>query len=282
MFRRLLLSLTLILVCLSGCTTLQQAADIQKPSASVGAVSLGKISLNEVTLLVDLELTNPNPISLKADGFNLDLFINDQLLTNIAKQDEKINLVVNSTETLQLPVTFQFEEVSALLSSFSDQNELEYEILGSVLMDIPVLKNMELPVAYQGSLPIPKLPAVQFKGLKLDSIDWSGANLTLDLAVSNPNSFNLDIQSLSYQLQSGDKAFSSGALETMSLTSGENQDISIPLSVSLTNMGIKLFRLLYGGEAIEVDFNGEAKVVPEIGVWQPDAIKFSGQKTLKP
>lgn len=275
-------SVCILMLALASCSSLQQVADIQKPAASISKVSFGSVSLDSITLLVDVEVANPNSMSLNAQGLDLDLVINEQVVAKVEKDDEKIALPANGTGSIELPFTLKFQELSALITNFSELNSVNYSLDGKVSLDLPVLGSIDLPVDYTDVLPIPKLPQISFKGLKLDAIDWSGATMTLDLDVTNPNSFNLDIESLAYQMASGDKEFTSGSIGSVSLEEGQTQNISLPLNVSLTNMGIKLFRLIYGGEAIDVNLSGSAAIVPGLDMWKPEDINFSDIQKLKP
>ena len=58
---------------LSGCAALQDVAKVMKPEASVADVSVADLSLQAITLLVDVKVDNPNAFALNTSGFDLDL-----------------------------------------------------------------------------------------------------------------------------------------------------------------------------------------------------------------
>ena len=75
---RLFLRLTttaLFATFLASCATLKGIVDVKKPTAEVAGVSLGSLSLEQATLLVDVAVSNPNGFALDAAGFDLDLVL---------------------------------------------------------------------------------------------------------------------------------------------------------------------------------------------------------------
>jgi LEA14-like dessication related protein len=129
-------------------------------------------------------------------------------------------------------------------------------------------------------LPIPQLPKISFSDVSLSDVSWSGAKLKVDLDVSNPNIFGLDLNTLAYNLEAEGKSLGSGSLEGVTLEKGQTQTLSIPMDVSLTNLGISLFRMLSGGEAVDIGLSGKADVAPDIGVWKPEPMTFEAKRTL--
>lgn len=274
--------LVLWAVILTGCASVQNLVEMQKPDAKVSGVSLSSLSLTDVTLLVDVDITNPNMIELKAADFDLALSIDGQKLASIRQPETSIAVPANGMQTIQLPVSFTFKEVAAAVGGIKGRNVLDYSVDGKIKVDLPILGQVNIPVSYNDILPVPQLPVIRFQGVKLDSIDWSGAQITLDLDVTNPNSFGLDLNSLTYQLQADGHELSQGALTQVNLESGQQQNLKVPVSVSLTSMGISLFRLLSGGDPIEVKLKGAADVIPALGIWNPEPLTFDASQTLNP
>ena len=283
-FSRGVVNTALILgaVFLSGCASLQQIMDVQKPTASVAGVSLGNISLSEATLLVDVAVANPNGFALDAAGFDLDLAIAGQSLAKVAQPDSQVKVPAQGTGKVQLPVTLNFNDVAKALGGFGDNNQVDYAIDGNVTMNVPVLGDISLPLSFADVLPIPQLPKISFSDVSLSDVSWSGAKMLVNLDVTNPNSFGVNLNSLAYNLQAQGKALGSGALSGIKLEEGQTQNIAIPLDISLTNLGISLFRMLSGGDPVEVGLSGKADVAPDLGLWKPEPMEFNASRTLNP
>ncbi|HBS42315.1 MAG TPA: hypothetical protein DEA26_06520, partial [Oceanospirillales bacterium] len=71
-------------------------------------------------------------------------------------------------------------------------------------------------------------------------------------------------------------------LSPLALPQGDTREVSVPLSVNLTSLGISLFRLLSGGDSVEVNLTGSADVLPDLELWQPEPLTFEAVQTLNP
>ena len=278
---RLLISLVMISF-LASCATLQGIVDVQKPTARVAGVSLGDLNLEQATLLVDVAVANPNGFALDAAGFDLDLTVAGQQLASVAQPDSAVSVPAQGEESVQLPVTLKFSEIAAAIGGLSGKNAIDYALDGNVIMNIPVMGDVKLPLSFADVLPVPKLPDIKFSNVSLSDVSWSGAKMLVSLDVTNPNAFGIDLNSLAYNLQAEGKSLGSGAIENIKLEQGQAQTVDIPFEVSLTNLGISLFRMLSGGDAVKVGLDGSADIAPDIGIWKPEPMSFNAERTLNP
>ncbi|MDF1763440.1 MAG: LEA type 2 family protein [Oleibacter sp.] len=272
-------ALSLVLI-LSACASLQQMVDVKKPTANVSGVSLGELSQQAATLLIDLNVDNPNGFALDAAGLDLGLSIDGNNLANINKQDSGMKIPANGSGKLQLPLTLNFKDVLAAIGGLGSQNAVDYALAGSLTVNLPVMGKVSLPLNFADVLPIPQLPKVSFSNVSMDSIGYDGAKMTIDLDVSNPNIFGVNLNDLVYNLQANGKSLSSGKVNAVKLEKGQTQRVSIPLDVSLTNMGLSLFRVLSGGESVNMGLTGGANIAPDIGIWTPAPLSFSAERKL--
>ncbi len=275
-------TVVLLTVFLASCATLQGMVDVQKPTARVAGVSIGALSLDQATLLVDVAVANPNAFALDAAGFDMDLAIGGQQLASVKQPDSSVSVPANGEESVQLPVTLKFSDIAAAVGGLSGKNQVDYALNGRVMIDLPVLGNMEIPLNFSDILPVPKLPEIRFSNISLSDVSWSGAKLLVSLDVENPNTFGIDLNSLAYSLKAEGKTLGAGAVNQIKLEQGQAQKVDIPLEVSLTNLGISLFRMLSGGDAVNVGIDGSADVAPDIGIWKPEPMSFKAERTLNP
>lgn len=80
-------------------------------------------------------------------------------------------------------------------------------------------------------------PDVNFQHIILTSADRSGVDLEVALQVTNPNSFDLRLQSYSYNLQIAELPFSSGGNQTtITFPSRETTVVRLPLHVHYAHL----------------------------------------------
>ncbi|MEP2617798.1 MAG: LEA type 2 family protein [Marinomonas sp.] len=269
-----------LVVFLSGCSALQKTFEVKKPEASVTSVSIDSLSAESITLLVNLNVANPNAFTLNTGGFDLDLMVNDSQIATIAQPDASLSLPAKGSNSMTLPVTLPFEELLSSVDGLSDKSEVNYGIDGDVAINLPVLGDIDIPVRYTGTLPVPKKPEVSFKNFNLDSVSLNGAKMSVDLEVTNPNVFDLKLNDLNYELAMQDKSIGQGTIETIDLPQGETRELNIPLSLSLSDMGMTLYRMLSGSDPISADMSVEADVDTSLEGWQTLPLSFQTQQTL--
>ena len=274
------LACLLVLAGLTACSSLQQIAEVQKPKASVSDASLGALSLDQATVLVDVVVINPNPFTLKTAGFDLNMAIDTHQLASLSQPDTSLSIPANGRNKIQLPVTLKFKDVISAVGSLANKNSLDYSLDGTVKVNVPVLGDISLPLSFTGSLPVPRMPEISFKSVSLESISLSGARMNIDFDVTNRNIFDINLKDLNYNLMAEGKSLTGGSLKTIKLQQGQTQKVSIPLSISTTNMGLSLYHLLSGSQSVTMGISLGADVAPDISVWNPGPLKFEAQRTL--
>ena len=278
MFSRFICMMFIVL--LSGCSALQKTMDVHKPKASVTGVSIESLSTEAVTLLVDVKVTNPNSFVLKTAGFDLDLLVNKHNIATINQPDASLSLPAKGSNSVRLPVTLTFDQVINSVGDLADKTELNYAVEGKVAVNLPVLGSFDMPVNYAGVLPIPKQPAIAFKNLNVDSIGFSGVKLSVDLDITNPNRFNVNLSNVRYQLRTEGRSLGEGKIQNIDLLKGKTQRLSIPLSIGMSDMGSSLYRLLTSSDPVVVDVSVGAEVDTSIIGWKSTPLSFETQQIL--
>ena len=129
-------------------------------------------------------------------------------------------------------------------------------------------------------LPIPKMPDIKLNNIRLDSASLSGIKLNMDMEVTNPNSFGLTVNSLGYALKAAGKSLGSGNMQSLNIGEGESKVVSVPLSLSLSELGMSLYKMLTGSDAVKFALQGNADIAPDLGVWKPEAFSFNSEKSV--
>lgn len=269
-----------LIVFLSGCSTLQKTVDVHKPTASVTGVSIESLSMESVTLLVEVKVNNPNSFNLKTAGVDLDLLVNQHNLAKINQPDASLSLPAKGSNNMRFPVTLMFDQILKSVGDLTDKDELNYVVEGKVAINLPVLGDFAMPVDFAGVLPIPKQPDISFKNLNVDSIGFSGVKLSVDLEITNPNSFDVNLSNIRYQLKTEGKSLGDGKIQNINLLKGKTQRLSIPLSVGMSGMGSSLYRLLASSDPVAIDVSVGAEVDTNILGWKSTPLAFETQQIL--
>lgn len=269
------------LLMLSGCSTLSGLGKAQQPTATVTHVSFADISLQAMTVNVHVRVNNPNPFTVQGAGLDLHMLINDQRLLSVAQPDNRMSLPARGHTDLILPLTVEYAALYRTASSLRGQNEVPYTLQGQVRIDVPVLGQVSAPFQFSDTLPIPRLPNVRLNSVQLAETSFSRIRLNVVLDVNNPNRFAVALNQLGFQLNANQRALAQADVSRMNLDADQQQTVTVPISLSLAELGSALFRLLGSGQAIDFALNGHADVIPELNGWQPERMNFNTAKKVQ-
>jgi len=280
--KRALFLFTIVLI-LSGCSTIRDAADIREPNVSFQDMSIDQITFDGVTLLFDFEISNPNRFGVSAEQYSYEFFINEQSFIS-GLQEEPLSISRESAQTIQVPVTLNFSEVYETFSSVVRQDSLSYALATEVEFDVPVLGNRKVPVRTSGEIPVPKVPRISMGEFNVKDISLSGAEVEVSFNVQNPNPFAISIANAAYELTVNGREWLDTTLdETIRVAGSERQTINIPIRLSSSQMGSALMDIMRGESTFNYDLKGSADISAELNGFrdgQSFPFDLSGTYTL--
>ena len=181
--------------------------------------------------------------------------------------DEPIQIDPVASSELQVPVEFGFREVLETITSLREADEAAYAVSFEFRFDVPVLGPVSVPVRAEGRVPIPRLPSIQLGALNLEGITIAGADLRLDLAIRNPNSFGLRIQSLAYEFAVDGNSWVDGSADRpQAVPAGQESVISLPFSIRFLSLGRTVRHVLLGRDALQYALDINAVIAADIGL----------------
>ena len=249
--------LTLILiVVLAGCAQLSKQAESIKPAVNLTNVRLASINFERADLVFDFEIDNENPVPLRLSSLNYDLKIEDQsLVSGVA--DKNLQIRANSISTVELSVSLKFDDLKKLPGELKDRDRITYKLDTQIMVDIPLIGVQAIPVSKQGELPVPKLPGIKLKDVKLDKLGSTHADVVAQIEIDNPNAFDLAISNLEYQLNINQQTLGQGKISWISrIPKKDKGTIDIPFKLDLLSMGQAAYALLSQKQAFEYRLTG--------------------------
>ncbi len=178
--------LLVIALLASGCAELKDL--VQKPTLHVEGAHVASLSLDEVNLLVDLGIDNPNSFGLAVAGIDFALSVDGRPFLD-GKTTSGIKIAAASKSTVPVAVGVPVPKILKTLTNLPDANEVPYKIEGNITLNAKALGDVRLPFAHEGRLPIPHLPKLSIGGLRVEKLSLRSAQIKLDLGVKNPNAF---------------------------------------------------------------------------------------------
>ncbi len=250
----------------AGCQTIRDLSQIKKPELSIKTVRLTDLTFDSLTLVTDLQIKNPNRLSATLRGFDYDLDINGNSFVK-GRQDNKVVLPSMGENSIGIPMTLRFSDLYKTFQSMKNEDSAAYKISLGLDFELPVIGDRQFPVSKEGYIPLPKLPVIKVNSLRVKKMSFSGADLELELKVSNPNAFAMSFDNLKYNLEISGQSWVTGAVPEMLQIgkSGENT-LTIPVSIKFAQMGQTLYQVLMQKSAIDYRFQGNVDLKTSIPI----------------
>ncbi len=245
--RPILLLTALALALLSACSGLDTKDIWQDPKVNLTGVHMADMSFESVSLNADLDITNLNKYALAYGGIDYTLNVEKRdLFSGLFDQSGKIE--AGQTQKITLPLRLKFEDIMNLVQEADINDGIDYTISGAVLFNAPVIGQVRIPLKRSGNMPMPEPPKVSVAGFNVKSISIGGAELDLQLAVENPNTFDLLLNGFNYSLNlNGNDVANGKSTAKTSWASGEGKTIAVPVKLSFAEGGLALFHILTKG-----------------------------------
>ncbi|MDQ3556411.1 MAG: LEA type 2 family protein [Gemmatimonadota bacterium] len=136
------LSCAVLLLGLAGCGS----SLFQQPEVSLQGVQIGGLGLRGGTLLVNVQVVNPNRFSLSASGLRYDLAVGDSrergdtawLDFASGTYDRAFSVEGRDTATVQIPVEFTYGGLGGATSSILRSGTFNYRARGEVDVSTPL------------------------------------------------------------------------------------------------------------------------------------------------
>jgi LEA14-like dessication related protein len=132
------------LVLLTSCSLLTVMSE--KPEVEVVGVSVKDIGLSGGTLMVDLNIKNPNNNTIQLDSIGYSMSINENPIANGDMKDG-VKLLANEEKVVAIPVKFAYQDIANGLTSILKTQKLDYDFSGSAkvgVFNIPFRKKGQL------------------------------------------------------------------------------------------------------------------------------------------
>ncbi len=241
---------------LAGCAELAKYTETIKPTAKLTDARLANINFEQADLVFDLAVENQNPFAINLAGLNYDLKIENQsLISGVTAQGLEIKPA--STSTVQLPVSLKFDDLRKLPGELWQKDRFVYQLDTKIVVDLPVIGNYAIPVSKSGELPVPKLPDIKVKGLKIKNLSFRAAELVAQVEIDNPNAFDLGFSDFNYQLNVNQQKWGQGNINTSnSIPKKGKGTIDIPVKLNITSMGQTAYQMLSSKQPLEYQLKG--------------------------
>ncbi len=256
-YRMLLLVAICTPVLLNSCADLQKLASLQKPLANITSVRFAGISFDDLNLLAEVQIKNPNALAITLAGFDYDLQIAGTSFLS-GEQTETMRIAANGAGMLSIPLTINYKELYRTFKALEKQDSTKYKIAAGLKFDVPVLGPIRIPVSHTAYLPVMKIPKIKLGSLRLKKLGFTKADLELKLDINNPNAIGFVVNSLNYSLNINKQNWAKGTTaKALHIAKKGKSTVAIPVSLSFAQVGKTVIGILKGQRALDYTLIGD-------------------------
>lgn len=280
--KNLLIPLLALFLVSCSVQEIMKTAGISKPIVKFQNMKIDDLSFEDVNLLFNFTIDNPNAIGIDLAGFNYDVKISDNSFV-AGNQDKGLKIQSRGQSTMQIPVKLNFSELVGMYNALKSRDSVDYKLSGDFIFNLPVLGNVSVPYATAGMLPVIKIPAISIGELKLNNLSLLGADVLLKLNCDNPNAFDVGINGFDYILKVAGKEWAkSNSRKMVKLNSKGQSEIEIPIKLNFLQVGQSVYQLLTGNAKLDYDLTGNFNLETSLPYLSKEAINIvkSGQINL--
>jgi len=243
-------------VVVTGCAAFDREVERRTPEASVETARIAGLDFDAARLLVDVRVDNPNPVKINVAGLDYELRLDGERAL-AGDSGERTEIPARGSGTLAVPITLTYAELQDQFAGLRGRDSVDYAIDFGVTVDVPLLGERRVPASVSGTMPIPQRPGITLRDLRVDHLGFDGARVVVDVEVSNPNTFDLALDALRYDLRVDGRDWASGFLaRSTRIGPDERATLSIPLELDFAAMSAGVRQMLLGGGRVEYDLSG--------------------------
>jgi len=170
-----ILAIVFLFFSIISCSLVESLKEsIPQPEIQLQGLSLSKVTLTDITFLLNTTVKNPYGVALPKSDLALDIKIEGLKLTNL--QTDLGKIAPKTTKELPFFLQFKYADLLKFYKKFPNKETLNLEIVGDLAVPIPSQyqiagkKNISLPIQITKAIPsaLPNIEISNFSLVKPD------------------------------------------------------------------------------------------------------------------
>lgn len=178
---------------------IEEAIGFGKPTADVSGIHIPSINLKKLEIVVDVLITNPNPVPIPLVDIDYLVESNGRKLVSGLIPDAG-TIHAHGSETVKIPITIIYDDIKDTYDDIKPGSIIPYKIKVGLIADVPVFGKLTLPLEKEGEIPVPYKPDVDLDKVEFDSFSFEETSATLHMKLENKNDFDLGLNALEYEV----------------------------------------------------------------------------------
>ena len=218
-------------------TTCQSMSGIiQEPTVSLHSVELTKVDFNGMEFLCKVQIDNPNPVNIPFPEVGWEIFLNNNRFTSgVLKNNQRIRAM--DTTLVEVQIKFSHLDVFRAFQSLRGSRQAAYMISLDTKFALPIIRDKVWHFEHRGNIPLLQMPTLNAPSMKVDSMDFTKAEILVTANINNPNAFDFPPAKIEYEYLLNRNPFLTGSTQTdRPIAASSVTPISFRLSVNYADL----------------------------------------------
>jgi len=225
---------------------IEEAIGFGKPTADVSGIHIPSINLKKLEIVVDVLITNPNPVPIPLVDIDYLVESNGRKLVSGLIPDAG-TIHAHGSETVKIPITIIYDDIKDTYDDIKPGSIIPYKIKVGLIADVPVFGKLTLPLEKEGEIPVPYKPDVDLDKVEFDSFSFEETSATLHMKLENKNDFDLGLNALEYEVWlSGVSIVNAKLSKSAKVEKNGISYIQLPVSFRPKDFGSALWDMIRG------------------------------------
>jgi len=225
---------------------IEEAIGFGKPTADVSGIHIPSINLKKLEIVVDVLITNPNPVPIPLVDIDYLVESNGRKLVSGLIPDAG-TIHAHGSETIKIPITIIYDDIKDTYDDIKPGSIIPYRIKVGLIADVPVFGKLTLPLEKEGEIPVPYKPDVDLDKVEFDSFSFEETSATLHMKLENKNDFDLGLNALEYEVWlSGVSIVNAKLSKSAKVEKNGISYIQLPVSFRPKDFGSALWDMIRG------------------------------------
>lgn len=234
-------ALALVSLPLLSCTMLQSRFRQYAPEVRLKEIRLRGFDFEGADLEYFYTIRNKIGFGITFSRLAFQIAVDGKRMVDM-KNERNVAIQANETTEFTIVQRVRYGETIEALLEFAKKDSVVLGLTGAVGVYVnELIGSLDVPIEASKTVPVPKLPQVQFGSLDFERMNLSNplnpqATFTLRFTVRNPNPFEIKIPKIEYSFAAAGTSVVSGTRQNQTLPKQADAGIAIPVHLSGRNV----------------------------------------------
>jgi len=239
------------------------AKSLQKDlTISLSEKQIQNISLQDLSIVFYVKIANSSSNNYYLSGYEYRFVVNQtdyiQLRTSLG--ENKIRIDAFKDTLIFFPVKITYHHLFQVVKGLEGKDKASCYLTGIMKFSDGKKEKGKLPFAFSGEFPLFKSPAIEIVKIQINNLTIGGADLNVNIRLTNNNGFELLVNRIIYKLQLLAEPIGEGEIKgNKNLKSRQTRNFSLPLLLNFYEVGKDVYNILRQNET-SCHFQGEMEV----------------------